>query len=56
MQVHPLLIPEGTQAGDYQSFIGIYDRPTGERLPVIHDPGETQKTVFEILPLRVAQS
>jgi hypothetical protein len=55
-QILPVTVPADIQAGDYQVFVGIYDRPTGQRLPLLGDNGDLTGTVFEIPPLEVAQS
>jgi hypothetical protein len=52
LQVHPISVPGNTEPGDFPSYVGIYDRPTGERLPLIGSGG----SLIEIFPLRVAQS
>jgi 4-amino-4-deoxy-L-arabinose transferase-like glycosyltransferase len=56
LQVFPVAVPSGIQPGDYQALVGIYDRPTGQRLPVFSDEDEPKDTAIEIPPLRVAQS
>lgn len=56
LQILPVMIPAGTEAGDYQVTVGIYDRPTGQRLPLLGTDNEMKDTTIEISPLRVAQS
>jgi hypothetical protein len=56
MQVHPLAIPAGTEPGDYAAFVGIYDLPTGARLPIQAANDDQRGDVIEISPLRVARS
>ncbi len=56
LQVHPVVVPAGIQPGYYQTFVGIYDRPTGQRLPLLSDDGDPQDTAVEISPLQVARS
>ncbi|MCP4418615.1 MAG: hypothetical protein GY805_18500, partial [Chloroflexi bacterium] len=34
-QIHPIPIPPETAAGSYQAIVGIYDRLSGVRLPVL---------------------
>ncbi len=33
-QVHPVVVPESAEPGEYPAIIGIYDRTSGVRLPV----------------------
>ncbi len=42
LQIHPVQIPADLPPGTYQVVTGFYDRPTGERLPVVGgQPGAT---------------
>ncbi|MCA9954609.1 MAG: hypothetical protein KC434_07810, partial [Anaerolineales bacterium] len=36
-QIHPIAIPAETAPGSYQAIVGIYDRLSGDRLPVLVD-------------------
>lgn len=56
LQIHTLAVPEGTPAGDYQAVVGVYDRPTGQRLPVLQQNGESGETAWPVMALRVANS
>ena len=38
-QIHPILVPAETAVGDYQAIVGIYDRLSGDRLPVLAENG-----------------
>ncbi|MAT98120.1 MAG: hypothetical protein CL608_13320 [Anaerolineaceae bacterium] len=39
-QIHPVNIPAETPPGSYQAIVGIYDRLSGDRLPVLAEDGE----------------
>ena len=56
MQIHHLALPAHLAGGSYQPFVGIYDRQTGERLPVHDDLGPTDQTLVPGPYLEVAQS
>jgi hypothetical protein len=56
LQIHRLDLPEDIGAGSYRPFMGIYDRQTGERLPLGDDSGLGGETLFEGPALEVAQS
>ncbi len=54
-QIHPVTIPASTPTGSYQAIVGIYDRLSGERLPVV-DAGESGPGDFTAVPsLEVSQ-
>jgi 4-amino-4-deoxy-L-arabinose transferase-like glycosyltransferase len=55
-QVHELWIPEETEAGNYTAVVGIYDRVTGARLPVVNDTPPPGETTSLVPPLEVAKS
>jgi hypothetical protein len=40
LQIHPIVIPPETPAGSYTTIVGIYDRASGDRLPVLNASGE----------------
>ncbi|MCA9934033.1 MAG: glycosyltransferase family 39 protein, partial [Anaerolineales bacterium] len=48
-QIHPIPIPADTPPGEYRAIVGLYDRASGERRPVL-DSGET---FVDVRPLRV---
>ena len=56
LQIHRLDLPQDMSAGPYRPFVGIYDRQTGERLPLSDDSGTGGGTLFEGPALEVAQS
>jgi 4-amino-4-deoxy-L-arabinose transferase-like glycosyltransferase len=56
LQIHRLDLPPDLPAGSYQPLIGIYDRQTGERLPLHDAAGPTAETVAPAPILEVAQS
>ena len=56
LQIHPLTIPADIQPGDYPAVVGMYDKLTGQRLPIIDDSDESIDTVIEIPALQVAKS
>ena len=35
VQVHPVVVPESAARGEYAAAVGIYDRASGARLPVV---------------------
>ena len=45
-QVHPLTIPAESQPGDYRTIIGIYDRPTLERVPTFDENNQPLDTFY----------
>lgn len=49
LQVHPVPIPAGANPGSYHTIVGLYDRVSGTRLPVI-DPitGATLETFANV--------
>ncbi|MFN2136128.1 MAG: ArnT family glycosyltransferase [Candidatus Promineifilaceae bacterium] len=56
LQIHQLPLGADLPAGAYEAFVGIYDRPTGERLPLFDDQGATNETMFPVPLLEVAQT
>ncbi len=52
VQVHPVSIPADTISGSYRTIVGIYDRASGVRLPVIDSAtGATLETFANVPPL-----
>ncbi|MBE2221921.1 MAG: glycosyltransferase family 39 protein [Anaerolineae bacterium] len=51
IQIHPLTIPAESQPGEYRTIIGIYDRPTLERVPTIDENGNSADSFFNAPPL-----
>jgi 4-amino-4-deoxy-L-arabinose transferase-like glycosyltransferase len=39
LQIHPILIPADTSPGSYPAIVGIYDRTSGVRLPLLDELG-----------------
>ena len=56
LQIHRLELAAHLAEGSYQPFIGIYDRQTGDRLPIHDGSGPTAETVYPGPVLEVAQS
>jgi hypothetical protein len=46
MQVHQLHLPADLETGRYEPFVGIYDRQTGDRVPLYDESGPTAETVY----------
>ncbi|MCC6604865.1 MAG: glycosyltransferase family 39 protein [Anaerolineae bacterium] len=53
-QIHPIAIPAETAPGSYQAIVGIYDRLSGDRLPVLVD-GEVVGDFTAVAPLEIDQ-
>lgn len=53
VQLHPILVPVGTLAGEYPVIVGLYDRDSGERRPVVDADGALVGTYATVPPLRV---
>jgi 4-amino-4-deoxy-L-arabinose transferase-like glycosyltransferase len=53
VQIHPLAIPAETVQGQYETIVGIFDRESGVRLPVLDLNGEISGTVAVVVPLTV---
>ena len=54
-QIHPITIPTETAPGSYEAIIGIYDRLSGDRLPVLNDDGASIGDFTAVLALEVRQ-
>jgi 4-amino-4-deoxy-L-arabinose transferase-like glycosyltransferase len=54
-QIHPVAIPAETLPGSYQAIVGIYDRLSGNRLPVLGDGGEMVGDFTAVSPLEIDQ-
>ncbi|MFW6069964.1 MAG: phospholipid carrier-dependent glycosyltransferase [bacterium] len=48
LQVHQLAVPEGTEPGEYETVVGLYDRQSGQRLPRL-DGGHAHAAVDPLL-------
>ena len=53
-QIHPIAIPAETVPGSFQAIVGIYDRLSGTRLPVLVD-GEVVGDFTAVFPLEIGQ-
>ncbi len=53
IQIHPVTVPVNTPAGAYETVVGIYDRSSGDRLPVIDEGGTVVGTRTFVVPLIV---
>ncbi|MGW8318014.1 MAG: ArnT family glycosyltransferase [Candidatus Promineifilaceae bacterium] len=53
LQVHQLIVPPETPAGRYETTVGIYDRRSGDRLPVLDAGGQIVDTRAFVVPLEV---
>lgn len=53
-QIHPIAIPAEMAPGSYQAIVGIYDRLSGTRLPVLVD-GEVVGDFTAVAPLEIGQ-
>ncbi len=54
-QIHQIAIPAETAPGSYQAIVGIYDRLSGDRLPVLGDDGEVLGDFTAVPPLEISQ-
>ncbi len=54
-QIHPIPIPADTPPGSYQAIVGIYDRLSGDRLPVLSGEGEVVGDYTAVPSLEVSQ-
>ncbi len=54
VQIHPLTVPVGTAPGNYRTIVGLYDKLSGERRPVIGEDGAVLKTFAEAPSLQVS--
>ncbi|WP_420628373.1 glycosyltransferase family 39 protein [Candidatus Leptofilum sp.] len=52
-QIHPIPIPVETTLGSYQAIVGIYDRLSGNRLPVLGEDGEIVGDFTAVSPLEI---
>ena len=53
IQMHPVFIPDGVRPGLYETTVGIYDRSSGERLPLLNSAGEIVDNRAFVVPLSV---
>jgi hypothetical protein len=53
IQIHPLLIPAASAPGSYTAVVGVYDRASGARLPVVDGDGRFVDNHASVVPLNV---
>ncbi|HUS94523.1 MAG TPA: phospholipid carrier-dependent glycosyltransferase [Patescibacteria group bacterium] len=53
IQIHRLQIPAGTRPGAYQVVVGLYDRASGKRLPLLDEAGAIVDSSAPVVPLIV---
>ena len=54
-QIHSIFVPPETVPGNYQAIVGIYDRLSGDRLPVLANSGEIVGDFTAVSPLEIRQ-
>jgi 4-amino-4-deoxy-L-arabinose transferase-like glycosyltransferase len=52
-QIHPVQVPLGTRPGAYEVVVGVYDRASGERLPLMDEAGAFVDSRAIVVPLIV---
>ena len=55
-QIHPIAIPAESVPGNYQAIVGIYDRLSGDRLPVLAENGEVVGDFTAVSPLQLGNA
>lgn len=53
LQIHPVFIPPGTPSGSYETAVGLYDRTSWERLPILDSSGAILDTHTLVSPLTI---
>jgi 4-amino-4-deoxy-L-arabinose transferase-like glycosyltransferase len=53
IQIHPLVVPPGAPAGSYDVAVGVYDRASGARLPLLDDDEHFVGDVAYVVPLTI---
>jgi hypothetical protein len=53
VQIHPLSIPPDARPGVYDVTVGVYDRASGSRLPVLDNDEDVVGDRAFVVPLRV---
>lgn len=53
VQIHPLTVPPETMDGRYRTIVGLYDKHSGERRPVVAADGSVLATFAEVPALHV---
>jgi 4-amino-4-deoxy-L-arabinose transferase-like glycosyltransferase len=54
IQIHPLTVPDGTAPGSYRTIVGLYDKLSEVRRPVITADGTILETFADVPPLQVS--
>ena len=52
-QIHPISIPASAESGSFQAIVGIYDRLSADRLPVLGADGEALGNFTAVTPLTI---
>jgi hypothetical protein len=53
LDTHSLVLPPGAPAGDYTLLVGLYHRPTSQRLEARDDGGQLLGDGFRLGPIRL---
>ena len=53
MQIQPMTVPETAVSGEYITIVGLYDRTSGNRTPVLNDAGEVVGDFTAVESLRI---
>jgi hypothetical protein len=51
LQIHPVTLQDDTEAGNYETLVGIYDRVSGERVPQLDALGKIVDSSAGVVPL-----
>jgi hypothetical protein len=54
LQIHPITVPADVVAGSYMTIVGMYDRLSGQRLPVLDEAGQVVDDKVQVPPLKVS--
>ncbi len=52
-QIHPIPLPADTPGGQYETAVGLYDKASGQRLPVLDQTGNVVETRAFVPPLNI---
>jgi 4-amino-4-deoxy-L-arabinose transferase-like glycosyltransferase len=53
LQIHAISIAQGIEQGSYETIVGVYDRLSGDRLPVVTRDGISRDSWAAISPLQI---
>jgi len=56
LQIHSLVIPSETAPGSYQTIVGLYDKISKARRPVITSEGDIMETYAIVPPLQIVKN